>query len=60
VGHLLNEGAARGILVTTSRYGRDAYDFIANKPLTLIDGQNLLALMAKHGYKVRIDYDAAR
>ncbi len=26
-GTMLNEGAARGILVTTSRYGRDAFDF---------------------------------
>ena len=54
-GTVLNEGAARGILVTTSKYGRDAYDFISNKPLTLIDGQNLLALLAKHGFKFKID-----
>jgi restriction system protein len=54
-GTVLNEGAARGILVTTSKYGRDAYDFVSNKPLTLIDGQNLLALLAKHGYKFKIE-----
>jgi Restriction endonuclease len=54
-GTVLNEGAARGILVTTSKYGRDAYDFVSNKPLTLIDGQNLLALLAKHGFKFKIE-----
>jgi len=54
-GTMLNEGAARGILVTTSRYGRDAFDFASNKPITLIDGQNLLALLAKHGYKFKIE-----
>ena len=54
-GTMLNEGAARGILVTTSRYGRDAYDFSSNKPITLIDGQNLLSLLAKHGYRFKIE-----
>ena len=54
-GTMLNEGAARGILVTTSRYGRDAFDFASNKPITLIDGQNLLSLLAKHGYQFKID-----
>jgi restriction system protein len=52
---VLNEGAAKGILVATSKYGRDAYDFISNKPLVLIDGQNLLALLAKHGFKFKIE-----
>jgi hypothetical protein len=54
-GTMLNEGAARGILVTTSKYGRDAFDFASNKQITLIDGQNLLALLAKHGYRFKIE-----
>jgi restriction system protein len=54
-GTVLNEGAARGILVTTSKYGRDAYDFASNKPLTLLEGQHLLALLAKHGFKFKIE-----
>jgi Restriction endonuclease len=54
-GTVLNEGAARGILVTTSKYGRDAYDFASNKPLVLLDGQHLLALLAKHGYQFKIE-----
>lgn len=54
-GTVLNEGANRGILVTTSHFGRDAYEWAANKPLTLIDGPNLLALLGKHGYSFRIE-----
>ncbi|MBI5264804.1 MAG: restriction endonuclease [Bradyrhizobium sp.] len=54
-GTVLNEGANRGILVATSHFGRDAYEWAANKPLTLIDGPNLLALLSKHGYQFKID-----
>jgi hypothetical protein len=54
-GTVLSEGANRGILVTTSHYGRDAYEWAANKPLTLIDGPNLLSLLSKHGYRFRIE-----
>jgi restriction system protein len=54
-GTMHNEGAARGILVTTSKYGRDAHEFATNKPITLIDGQNLLSLLSKHGYQFKID-----
>lgn len=50
-GTMLHEGATKGILVTTSSFGRDAYDFIKDKPITLIDGQNLLYLLNKYGYK---------
>jgi hypothetical protein len=31
------------------------FDFASNKPITLIEGQNLLALLAKHGYKFKIE-----
>ena len=54
-GTVLNEGANRGILVTTSHFGRDAHEWAANKPLTLIDGQNLLALLGRHGYNFKIE-----
>jgi restriction system protein len=47
-GTVMNEGAAKGILVTTSGYGRSAYDFVANKPLELITGSNLLYLLEEH------------
>jgi restriction system protein len=54
------EGANRGILVTTSSYGGDSYEFAKNKPLTLLDGNNLLALLQKHGFAYRINIREAR
>ena len=37
-----HEGANKGILVTTSSFRPDAYDFIRGKPVELIDGGGLL------------------
>ena len=55
-GAVHNEGATKGILVTTSDFGADSYEFVKDKPLTLINGSNLLSLLQKHNYKnVRID-----
>jgi restriction system protein len=60
-GTVLNEGASKGILVTTSDYGPDAYEFAAGKPLTLLSGSNLLHLLSKHGIRAHIDLlDAKR
>ena len=59
-GTVMNEGATKGILVTTSNYGNDAYSFAQGKPLTLMNGANLLYLLAKHGYKARIDIKEAK
>jgi len=59
-GTVLNEGAIKGILVTTSNYGSDAYDFAKDKPLTLLNGSNLLHLLEKHGQKAKIDLKEAR
>lgn len=59
-GTVLNEGATKGILVTTSDYGPDAYDFVKNKPLTLLSGSNLLYLLEKHGHKAKIDLVEAK
>jgi len=47
-GTVQNEGASKGILVTTSGYGKAAYDFVQNKPLELLDGANLLYLLKEH------------
>jgi len=44
-GTLQNEGASKGILVTTSGYGQASFDFAQNKP---IDEANLLYLLAEH------------
>jgi restriction system protein len=54
------EGASRGILVTTSNYGSDAYAFANNSPITLLNGAQLLGLLEKHGYSFRIDMQEAR
>jgi restriction system protein len=59
-GTVMNEGANKGILVTTANYGRDAYEFCKGKPLTLLNGENLLHLLSKHGYQLNIDLAAAR
>ncbi len=59
-GTVMNEGAMKGILVTTSNYGNDAYDFAKDKPLTLLNGANLLYLMEKHGHKAKIDLKEAK
>jgi restriction endonuclease Mrr len=47
-GTLQNEGASKGILVTTSGYGQASFDFAQNKPIELIDDSNLLYLLAEH------------
>lgn len=47
-GTLQNEGASKGILVTTSGYGQASFDFAKNKPIELIDGSNLLYLLVEH------------
>lgn len=54
-GTMMNEGAVKGILVTTSHYGRDSLEFVKDKPLTLIDGSNLMHLFNQHGHNVRIE-----
>ena len=59
-GTVMNEGANKGILVTTSYYGSDAYEFAKGKPLTLLDGGNLLSLLGKHGHKAKIDLQEAK
>jgi len=59
-GTLMNEGASRGILVTTADYGPDAYSFANGKPLTLMNGANLLHMMQRHGFKAKIDLKEAR
>jgi restriction system protein len=59
-GTVLSEGATKGIIVTTSAFGPDAHRFAKGKPLTLLDGSNLLYLLAKHGAVARIDLAEAK
>ncbi|MDX2005033.1 MAG: restriction endonuclease [Meiothermus sp.] len=53
-GTMMNEGANKGILVTTSGYGTDAFEFAKDKPIELIDGGGLLYLLDQIGVKARI------
>lgn len=53
-GTMLNEGANKGILVTTSGYGPDAFNFASDKPIELMDGGQLLFLLDQVGVKARI------
>jgi len=59
-GTLISEGASRGILVTTSDYGADSYEFAKNKPIQLLNGGHLLHLLEKHGHKAKIDLFEAK
>jgi restriction system protein len=59
-GTVQNEGANRGILVTTSKFGPDSYEFAKGKPLTLLDGARLLGLLQKHGYNFSINLQDAK
>lgn len=55
-GTLQNEGASKGILVTTSGYGAASFEFARNKPIELIEGANLLYLLETHaGVTARIE-----
>lgn len=59
-GTVMNEGATKGILVTTSQFGPDARRFAQGKPLTLIDGSNFLHLLERMGVQARIDLKEAK
>ncbi|WP_174612974.1 restriction endonuclease [Virgibacillus ihumii] len=59
-GTVLNEGATKGILVSTADYGPDAYKFSKDKPITLLNGNNLLHMLQNHGYKAKIDLKEAK
>ena len=47
-GTMQNEGATKGILVTTSGYGKASHEFANGKPLELIDDSGLLFLLNEH------------
>lgn len=47
-GTMHNEGASKGILVTTSGYGKAAFTFADGKPIELLSGSNLLYLLKEH------------
>ncbi len=55
-GTVHNEGASKGILITTSGYGKASFEFADGKPLELLDGNNLLYLLSEHaGVEAKIE-----
>jgi restriction system protein len=55
-GTMQNEGASKGILVSTSGYGKSSFQFAEGKPLELLSGTHLLYLLAEHaGIEARIE-----
>jgi restriction system protein len=55
-GTMQNEGASKGILVTTSGYGKASFDFADGKPMELLSGSNLLYLLAEYaGLEAKIE-----
>lgn len=59
-GTVVKEGANKGILITTSDFGPDSYEYVKELPITLLTGGNLVHLLAKHGHKARIDLAEAK
>lgn len=59
-GVMQDEGAMKGILVTTSDFGADAYDFAKDKPISLLNGNNLLVMLQRYGYKARVNLKEAK
>ena len=45
---MINEGASKGVLVTTSGYGKASFEFANGKPIELISGSNLLYLLREY------------
>ena len=60
-GTVINEGATKGILVKTSKFGSDSFEFASGKPIDFVDGKSLLELMSKVGMSnYKIDLKEAR
>lgn len=56
-GTMTNENSSKGILVTTSSFGKASYDFANGKPIELLNGSNLLYLLKEHaGVDAKIDF----
>jgi restriction system protein len=53
-GAVLASNANAGLLVTTGTFTRQAQDFAERLPVTLVDGEQLIQLLAQFGYHTRI------
>lgn len=54
-GTMLNESAGKGPLVTTAHFGAQTRGFAKDKPISLIDGSNLIYLLEQDVHRVQID-----
>lgn len=53
-GTVLSIGANKGVLVTTSGFGRSSYVFVSGKPMTLVSGTELVGLLHQYGLRGRL------
>ncbi|MEV4611981.1 restriction endonuclease [Kitasatospora sp. NPDC049258] len=56
----VHHGANKGILVTTATFGKGSRDWVKGKPLTLVDGAQLVELLHEHGLRGRLGARPAR
>src|SRR3989454_319000 len=55
-GTMQNEGASKGILITTSGFGKASFEFADGKPIELLSGSNLLYLLSENaGVEAKIE-----
>lgn len=59
-GSMEEHKAIRGILVTTSNFGGSSREFAGQHNITLINGDQLIDLLQKHGYDFHIDLGQAK
>ncbi len=59
-GSMEEHKAIRGILVTTSNFGFSSKEFAQDHNITLINGNELLELLKKHGYDFHINLEQAK
>ena len=59
-GAMTDERASKGILITTADFGSDSYNFVKDKPISLLNGGHLLGMMQELGMKGYIDIQEAK
>ncbi|MEV6974555.1 restriction endonuclease [Kitasatospora sp. NPDC093806] len=45
-----DQAATKAVLVTTSKFGPSSHQFVSGKPITLINGAELVGLLKHHGF----------
>lgn len=59
-GTMQNFNAIRGILVTTADFGSQSREIAGQNNITLINGDELIHILKKHGYEFHIDLKQAK